>query len=149
MWSVGCILAEMLEGKPLFPGKDHVSQFKIITELLGTPEEDVLQTIGSENTLRFVKSLPLRSRVPFVERFTTKDLVALNLLEKLLVFDPKKRLNAAQALLHPYLEVYHKAANEPDCEVPFDWSFSNQDMPADQWKAMMHELVDRLTPPEH
>lgn len=49
IWSAGCIFAEMLEGKPLFPGKDHVNQFSIITELLGTPPDDVIQTIGSEN----------------------------------------------------------------------------------------------------
>lgn len=49
IWSAGCIFAEMLEGKPLFPGKDHVHQFSIITELLGTPPDDVIQTICSEN----------------------------------------------------------------------------------------------------
>ena len=48
IWSAGCIFAEMLEGKPLFPGKDHVDQFSIITELLGTPPEDVIKTICSE-----------------------------------------------------------------------------------------------------
>jgi p38 MAP kinase len=49
IWSAGCIFAEMLEGKPLFPGKDHVNQFSIITELLGTPPDDVIGTICSEN----------------------------------------------------------------------------------------------------
>jgi len=49
IWSAGCIFAEMLEGKPVFPGKDHVNQFSIITELLGTPPDDVINTIASEN----------------------------------------------------------------------------------------------------
>lgn len=49
IWSAGCIFAEMLEGKPLFPGKDHVNQFSIITDLLGTPPDDVIKTICSEN----------------------------------------------------------------------------------------------------
>ena len=49
IWSAGCIFAEMLEGKPLFPGKDHVNQFSIITELLGTPPDDVINSIASEN----------------------------------------------------------------------------------------------------
>ena len=49
IWSAGCIFAEMLDGKPLFPGKDHVNQFSIITELLGTPPDDVINTIASEN----------------------------------------------------------------------------------------------------
>jgi p38 MAP kinase len=52
IWSAGCIFAEMLEGKPLFPGKDHVNQFSIITELLGTPPDDVIHTIASENVRR-------------------------------------------------------------------------------------------------
>jgi p38 MAP kinase len=49
IWSAGCIFAEMLQGKPLFPGKDHVNQFSIITELLGTPPDDVIEGICSEN----------------------------------------------------------------------------------------------------
>ncbi|KFY52800.1 hypothetical protein V497_08442, partial [Pseudogymnoascus sp. VKM F-4516 (FW-969)] len=69
IWSAGCIFAEMLEGKPLFPGKDHVNQFSIITELLGTPPDDVIHTIASENTLRFVQSLPKRERKPLIDKF--------------------------------------------------------------------------------
>lgn len=49
VWSAGCIFAEMLTGRPLFPGKDHVNQFSIITELLGTPPDEVIKTIGSAN----------------------------------------------------------------------------------------------------
>jgi p38 MAP kinase len=49
IWSTGCIFAEMLERKPLFPGKDYVNQFSIITELLGTPPDDVIQTTATEN----------------------------------------------------------------------------------------------------
>lgn len=89
IWSAGCIFAEMLEGKPLFPGKDHVNQFSIITELLGTPPDDVIQTICSENvsrrsplrpleltalqTLRFVQSLPKRARQPLANKFRNAD----------------------------------------------------------------------------
>lgn len=73
IWSAGCIFAEMLEGKPLFPGKDHVNQFSIITELLGTPPDDVIETIGSENTLRFVRSLPRREKIPFAQKFKNAD----------------------------------------------------------------------------
>lgn len=73
IWSAGCIFAEMLEGKPLFPGKDHVNQFSIITELLGTPPADVIETICSENTLRFVQSLPKRERQPLANKFKNAD----------------------------------------------------------------------------
>jgi p38 MAP kinase len=49
IWSTGCIFAEMLEGKPLFPGKNHVHQLSIITEILGTPPDDVIYTITDDN----------------------------------------------------------------------------------------------------
>lgn len=86
IWSAGCIFAEMLEGKPLFPGKDHLHQYSIITELLGTPPKDVISTIATESvgipknqssgivfrlrqTLRFVESLPKRERHPLKNKF--------------------------------------------------------------------------------
>ncbi|WFD41982.1 mitogen-activated protein kinase [Malassezia psittaci] len=141
VWSAGCIFSEMLEGKPLFPGKDHVNQFSIITELLGTPPDEVIQTICSENTLRFVQSLPKRERVDFRERFPDTDPEALDLLDKMLVFDLNKRITAAQSLSHPYLAPYHNPADEPEAEVPFDWSFNDADLPIDTWKVMMYSEI--------
>lgn len=124
----------MLEGKPLFPGKDHVNQFSIITELLGTPPDDVIKTICSENTLRFVQSLPKRERVPFSQKFRNADPAAIDLLEKMLVFDPRKRITAAQALAHEYLAPYHDPTDEPAADQAFDWSFNDADLPVDTWR---------------
>lgn len=146
LWSVGCILAEMIEGKPLFPGKDHVHQFSIITELLGSPPPDVINTICSENTLRFVKSLPHRDAIPFSERFASCTHVepeAIDLLGMMLVFDPKKRISAAEALTHPYMEPYHDPTDEPICETKFDWSFNDAELPVDTWRVMIYsEILD-------
>ncbi|KAM5518449.1 mitogen-activated protein kinase sty1 [Fusarium oxysporum f. sp. phaseoli] len=143
IWSAGCIFAEMLEGKPLFPGKDHVNQFSIITELLGTPPDDVINTIASENTLRFVKSLPKRERQPLRNKFKNADDSAIDLLERMLVFDPKKRITATEALSHDYLSPYHDPTDEPVAEEKFDWSFNDADLPVDTWKIMMYsEILD-------
>ncbi|CAH0033624.1 unnamed protein product [Clonostachys rhizophaga] len=174
IWSAGCIFAEMLDGKPLFPGKDHVNQFSIITELLGTPPDDVINTIASENTLRFVKSLPKRERQPLRNKFKNADpackslrdlkidvyivftlgfrimglaadnlLIAIDLLERMLVFDPKKRITATEALAHEYLAPYHDPTDEPVAEEKFDWSFNDADLPVDTWKIMMYsEILD-------
>jgi serine/threonine protein kinase len=49
IWSAGCILAEMLQGMPLFPGKDHINQFFLITEVLGHPPREVVEKITSGN----------------------------------------------------------------------------------------------------
>jgi p38 MAP kinase len=143
IWSTGCIFAEMLEGKPLFPGKDHVDQFSIITQLLGTPPDDVIETIASENTLRFVQSLPKRERVPFSQKLRTNDPDALDLLEKMLVFDPRKRIDATDSLSHEYVAPYHDPTDEPEAAEKFDWSFNDADLPADTWKVMMYsEILD-------
>ncbi|TGO30011.1 hypothetical protein BPAE_0008g00030 [Botrytis paeoniae] len=143
VWSAGCIFAEMLEGKPLFPGKDHVNQFSIITELLGTPPDDVIHTIASENTLRFVQSLPKRERQPLASKFTQADPLAIDLLEKMLVFDPRARIKAAEGLAHEYLSPYHDPTDEPAAEERFDWSFNDADLPVDTWKIMMYsEILD-------
>ncbi|KAI9459677.1 kinase-like protein [Lactarius psammicola] len=141
IWSTGCIFAEMLEGKPLFPGKDHVNQFSIITELLGTPPDDVIETICSENTLRFVQSLPKRQRVPFSEKLRCNDESALDLLEKMLVFDPRKRINATECLSHEYVSPYHDPTDEPVAAEKFDWSFNDADLPVDSWKVMMYAEI--------
>jgi serine/threonine protein kinase len=48
VWSVGCILAEMLLGRVLFPGNDHVHQFTLITEMLGKPPKEVMERVYSK-----------------------------------------------------------------------------------------------------
>jgi serine/threonine protein kinase len=75
IWSAGCIFAEMLEGKPLFPGKDHVNQFSIITDLLGTPPDDVIKTICSENvrlSVNFLWAVMLMFKDPSIRPILTK-----------------------------------------------------------------------------
>lgn len=62
---------------------------------------------------------------------------AVDLLERMLVFDPKKRIRADEALAHPYLAPYHDPTDEPAAQEKFDWSFNDADLPVDTWKIMM------------
>jgi len=111
--------------------------------LLGTPPDDVIHTICSENTLRFVQSLPKRERVSLSQKFKNAEPSAIDLLEQMLVFDPKRRITAADALCHDYLAPYHDPSDEPVAEEKFDWSFNDADLPTDQWKIMMYsEILD-------
>ena len=123
-----------------------VHQFSIITELLGTPPDDVIATICSENTLRFVQNLPKRERIPFSQRFAEQEPQAIDLLEKMLVFDPRKRITATEALAHPYLSPYHDPSDEPAAPEVFDWSFNDADLPIDTWKGKLLGKSERQRP---
>ncbi|CCO36418.1 p38 MAP kinase [Rhizoctonia solani AG-1 IB] len=61
----------------------------------------------------------------------------------MLVFDPRKRITAAEALSHEYVAPYHDPTDEPIASEPFDWSFNDADLPVDTWKVMMYsEILD-------
>jgi p38 MAP kinase len=92
-------------------------------------------------TLRFVQSLPKRQRVPFSEKLRCNDESALDLLEKMLVFDPRKRINATECLSHEYVAPYHDPTDEPVAAEKFDWSFNDADLPVDTWKVMMYAEI--------
>jgi p38 MAP kinase len=66
---------------------------------------------------------------------------AIDLLEKMLVFNPQSRVTATQALAHEYLAPYHDPTDEPAADEPFDWSFNDADLPIETWKVMMYEQL--------
>lgn len=121
VWSVGCILGELLGGKPLFRGKDYVDQLNQILMVLGTPKEATLTKIGSVRAQNYVRSLPIMRRVPFSEVFPGANPLALDLLEKMLCLDPHQRITVDEALRHPYLAVWHDPQDEIQCKVKFDF----------------------------
>ena len=67
----------------------------------------------------------------------TNVFTAIELLERMLVFDPKKRVTATDALADDYLAPYHDPTDEPVADEKFDWSFNDADLPVDTWKIMM------------
>ncbi|CUS21193.1 LAQU0S02e08174g1_1 [Lachancea quebecensis] len=114
VWSCGCILAELLMRRPLFPGKDYHHQLLLIFQVIGSPTLDDLGCVRSKRARQYLSALPryagegnLRSLVPEASA------EALDLLEKMLVFDPHRRITASQALKHPYLQAYHDPQDEP------------------------------------
>jgi len=61
----------------------------------------------------------------------------------MLVFDPRKRITAAESLAHEYVAPYHDPTDEPEAAEKFDWSFNDADLPVDTWKVMMYsEILD-------
>jgi hypothetical protein len=68
-WAVGCILGEMLGRKPLFQGKDYLSQLTLIVEVLGSPTEDDLESISSPHAAKLLRDLPHCPGKPWAELF--------------------------------------------------------------------------------
>lgn len=115
IWSLGCIFAEMLSNKPLFPGRNYIDQINKIIAVIGTPGEEALNEIPNERSREFLESLPRQAPVPFHEIYPQRSSICLDLLKKLLEFSPLCRLTADQALEHPYFAEYH----DPEDEVCF------------------------------
>ncbi|VDM95311.1 unnamed protein product [Thelazia callipaeda] len=112
IWSAGCILAEMLLRRQLFPGKDAASQVKMIIYYLGTPEKAFMERISSELIIRWIESSGTRDPLPWSTIIPKTNPQALDLLNSLLVIPPWNRSTAEKALSHPYLQIYHDAENE-------------------------------------
>ncbi|XP_076915548.1 mitogen-activated protein kinase homolog NTF6-like [Bidens hawaiensis] len=143
IWSVGCILMEIALREPLFPGKDYVQQLVLITELLGSPDDSDLGFLRSDNARKYVKQLPYVPTKTFQEKFPNASPLVLDLAEKMLVFDPSKRISVEDALNHPFLQILHEINEEPTCASPFVFDFeqaslSEEDVRDLIWKETMN-----------
>lgn len=125
IWSIGCIFAEMLTRKPLFPGKNVVHQLDIMTDLLGTPPPETIARIRNEKARRYLSSMRKKQAVPFSQKFPNADPLALQLLERLLAFDPKDRPSAEEALADPYFRglsnVDRELSTHPISKLEFEF----------------------------
>jgi len=141
IWSVGCIFMEILKREPLFPGKDYVQQLRLITELIGSPDDSDLGFLRSDNARRYIRQLPQFPKQPFSQKFPNMAPAAVDLLEKMLVFDPSKRITVQEALSHPYLASLHDINDEPSCPTPFNFDFEQPSFTEEHIK----ELIWRET----
>ncbi|XP_075346410.1 mitogen-activated protein kinase 15 isoform X1 [Mycteria americana] len=117
MWSIGCILGELLLGKPLFPGTSTVNQIEQILRVVPAPSPEDILAMQSDYRASVINHMSSRQRVTFEEILpSSTPLPALDLLKKLLVFNPEKRLTAEEALQHPYVKRFHCPAREPSLD---------------------------------
>lgn len=143
LWSVGCIFAEMLGRKQLFPGKHYVHQLQLIMSVLGSPPDSVTEAIGSDRVRAFIKNLPSRPPVSLDQLYPQAEPEALHLLERMLRFHPRERISVSQALEHPYLAKYHDQDDEPVCVPAFDFEFDELPTSKEQIKeAILVEIQD-------
>ncbi|NWZ94304.1 MK12 kinase, partial [Nesospiza acunhae] len=141
IWSVGCIMAEMITGRPLFKGNDQ------IMKITGTPTQDFVQKLHSQDAKNYIKSLPKVQKKDFASILKYANPLAVNLLEKMLVLDAEKRVTAAEALVHPYFESIHDPEEEIEAEK-YDDTFDNMDLPLDEWKRITYKEILNFKPPQ-
>jgi len=148
VWSVGCIFAELLERKPLFPGEDYIAQLRLICEKLGRPDDDGLDFITSERARRFICSLPQKSGKDMSDLFPkySEETEALDLLQKMLEFHPDRRITIDKALEHPFLTSLHNAEDEPTANFTFTFDFENEDLPREKVQELIWAEMRELHP---
>lgn len=103
MWSIGCIFGELLLKKPLFIGDSEINQLFKIFEILGSPNEDSLP--GYKSFPLFKNEFPFWEKVEGLEsklKGTYASEEALDLLKKMLLYNPSKRISCKDALKHPF-----------------------------------------------
>ncbi|QID86302.1 Serine/threonine-protein kinase kdx1 [Saccharomyces pastorianus] len=142
VWSTGCILAELLGGKPIFDGKDYVDQLNHILQILGTPSKETLQGISSQKVQNYIFQFGNIPRTPFESLLPRASSEGLDLLRKMLEFDPERRVTVSEALEHPYLSIWHDIDDEPSCEIKFDFEFEHIDSIEELQSQVIKEVFD-------
>jgi serine/threonine protein kinase len=123
MWSVGCILGEILGRRVLFRGRDYLDQLKKVIDIIGTPNSEEMHFIQNEDCKRAIARWGRSRRKPWSTIYPNAEQEALNLLDRLLTWDPEKRITVDEALRHPYIQEYSNPGREPNCPTSFNFDF--------------------------
>ncbi|XP_024527404.1 mitogen-activated protein kinase 15 isoform X1 [Selaginella moellendorffii] len=143
IWSIGCIFAEILTGKPLFPGKNVVHQLDLMTDMLGTPSAESVARVRNEKARRYLSGMRKKTAIPFTQKFPNADPLALRLLERLLAFDPKDRPTAEEALADPYFRGLAKVEREPSAQpiTKMEFEFERRRISKDDVRELIYREI--------
>ena len=125
IWSIGCIMAEILGRKPFLRGNDFMDQMKKIIEKTGTPSKEDIEQIESEEGKKFILELPFSPQPNWNKVFPNCCKEGLDLLSKMLLFNPKKRIKIEECLRHPYFTGLYNKEDEITISTTFDWKWDN------------------------
>lgn len=146
IWAVGCILAEMISGRPLFPGRDYHDQLSLIINVTGTPTLDEFYAINSRRSRDYIRAMPFRKAKSLRAMFPSASDNAIDFLERTLTFCPRKRATAEELLAHPYLAAYHDEEDEPTCE-PMSaemWACDDKALASNSTEKLREQLYDEI-----
>ena len=104
IWAVGCVLYEIITGEPLFPGNHELDQICRIHNLLGTPSSELLAKFGQNPNTEIEFSFPPRRAQNLASLLPDWDPDVVDLMSKMLKYNPIDRITADEALAHPAFE---------------------------------------------
>eukprot|EP01002_Notosolenus_urceolatus_P015641 NODE_841_length_1742_cov_21.750738_g693_i0.p1 GENE.NODE_841_length_1742_cov_21.750738_g693_i0~~NODE_841_length_1742_cov_21.750738_g693_i0.p1 ORF type:complete len:512 (+),score=126.21 NODE_841_length_1742_cov_21.750738_g693_i0:78-1613(+) len=146
LWSIGCILGELLGAKPMFPGTSTMNQLEKIIAVTGMPTKediDAMQSPFAATMLQPQNLSPIQPR-SLEEMYPRAPPEAIEMMRKLLVFNPNKRLTAEQALRLPYVGLFHNAGEEPVCERPVTIPFNDDTkFKVDKYRDQLYKEIAR------
>lgn len=143
IWSLGCVLAELLLGQPLFPGESGVDQLVEIIKVLGTPTREEIKCMNPSYTdYKFpqIKAHPWHKVFP---KRTPPE--AVDLVSRLLQYSPNLRYTALEACVHPFFDELRDVNTRLPSGRPLPplFNFKPQEL-----KGASAELLQKLIP-EH
>ncbi|CAO3627983.1 kinase-like domain-containing protein [Cunninghamella echinulata] len=140
VWSTGCVMAELILGQPFFPGDSGIDQLVEIIKILGTPSK---QEIAAMNASYVEHKFPQIKPHPLHKIFVGANEDAVDLLSKMLRYDPQQRISAIEALCHPFFD----DIRDPNMRLP-----NGQPLPpvlnfTRHELSIRPDLIRRLVPP--
>ena len=149
LWSVGCIFGELLGRRPMFPGADSQTQLSLVLDFLGTPSAEDMAEIKQPKAKSFLENLSTRQPADVKTLFPSASLDALDLMRKLLAFNPAKRLTVNEALQHKYLQQLHCPEDEPTGtpvdSARMDWE--SRFLSEDEYRALIVNEIQHVNDP--
>lgn len=147
IWSVGCILGEILGRKAMFPGKNHIDMVCMVSKVLGNPADTDLNWLPKDtDAYRFLRKVcPQGSGVNLATMYPRASSSCLDLLKALLRWSPQERITASEAQKHEYVKHYYPR-EPPQPPEPFDWTFDGFKPTAKTVQAKLYEECVRYHP---
>jgi hypothetical protein len=152
IWAAGCICAELLRRKPLFPGHSVYHQIELITNLTGTPSEEEISKVRNQKAREYLSSLAVKPRPDWHPLFPGCHPLSVDLLTTLLTFDPDLRQSAAEAMNHPYFEMFRNVGHDrlavPPPEMTkadFSWE-SEKSLTKQQLREILYQEIAKYHP---